>query len=252
MENKFKFRLVADPARSAAFNMAVDELLMKKGRPTLRFYRWQRPAVTVGYFEDVSKTALRFARQGENVEVVRRITGGGAVRHGEDLTFSLVLCVPSPFFASDVKSSYLKINEAVRMGLRGEYPSMDYADCKTVPSQTSRQRERVCFDAPSCYDLLLNGKKVLGGSQRRRHGVMLHQSTLFLDKPAERTAQSIREGFERVWSVGFEEEPLTQQELNEAARMEKELLADGSRVYLPEGSFLPACPAGRREAIFLS
>ena len=226
-------------------NMAVDELLMRhavqNSGPVLRFYRWSRPSVTVGYFEDVKKAARRFGRY----PVVRRITGGGAVLHGEDLTFSLILPVPSPHFANDVKSSYLKINEAVRVGLRAEYPTMDYADCRTVPSQSAKQKERICFDTPSCYDLLSSGKKVLGGSQRRTNGILLHQSTMFLPQPAELLMKRVCEGFEQVWKISFKESPLTDGEIAEAAEQEKELRRDVSRVYLPEG-------ASRREAIFLA
>ena len=246
------FRLILDEARPASLNMAVDELLMRRatqsGVPILRFYRWSAPCVTVGYFEEVAKVSRRFGR----FPVVRRITGGGAVLHGEDLTFSLVMPlpvrqagVPAPHFANDVKSSYLKINEAVRVGLRTEYPKMDYADCRTVPSQTSKQKERVCFDAPSCYDLLSAGKKVLGGSQRRTNGVLLHQSTMFLSRPTELLMQRVREGFEQVWKISFEEAPLTQEELTEAAEGERVMKKDASRVYFPE-------VGSRREAIFLS
>jgi lipoyl(octanoyl) transferase len=236
-----KFRLIADTARPAEMNMAVDELLMKKGESVLRFYGWSAPAVTTGYFEDV-KAVSRFF---EGVPVVRRITGGGSVLHGKDLTFSLTTQVPTTLFANDVKSSYLKINEAVRVGLKDTYPKMDYADCKTVPSQSQKQRRRVCFDQPSCYDLLLEGKKVLGGSQRRTNGVMLHQSTIFLADPAGKMPDDIRRGFEKVWKVSFEERPLDQGELEDAAQAAKAIRADASRAYFPEGSFL-------REAIFLS
>lgn len=240
-----KFRLIVDGARPAAFNMAVDEMLMSRGEAALRFYRWSGPAVTVGYFEDVLRVASRPGRKEKNAPVIRRITGGGAVLHGEDLTFSLILRLPALFFASDVKSSYLKINEAVRVGLAAEFPRMDYADCKTAASQSSRQKERVCFDAPSCYDLLLDGKKVLGGSQRRAKSVLLHQSTLFLPLDHGKLAERIREGFERVWGVSFRREPLAAPELARALEGEKAICADASRAYFPEDSFL-------RAATFLS
>ncbi len=240
-----EFRLILDEARSASMNMAVDELLMRRvmdhARPVLRFYHWTTPSVTVGYFEDVVKVSRRFGRY----PVVRRITGGGAVLHDKDLTFSLIMSLPAPFFANDVKSSYLKINEAVRVGLREEYPEMDYADCRTAPSQSSKQKERVCFDTPSCYDLLSAGKKVLGGSQRRTGGVMLHQSTMFLSQPSETLMRRIREGFENVWKTAFVVSPLTLKELDEATEMEKKMRLDASRVYLPG-------ELSRREAIFLS
>jgi lipoyl(octanoyl) transferase len=239
-----KFRLIVDGARSAALNMAVDETLMRRvregGAPVLRFYRWSSPAVTTGYFEDVSRVARRFQAEKKGMAVVRRITGGGSVLHGNDLTFSLALRVPASYFASDVKSSYLKINEAVRVGLRERFPSLDYADCKTVPSQSSRQRERVCFDQPSCYDLLSQGKKVLGGSQRRTGGVLLHQSTLFLDGAPDELTRGIAEGFRKVWKIGLEESFLDAAELKEAEEAEKLKAGDPSWSYLPGASFLRA------------
>ena len=250
------FRLILDPPRSAPLNMAIDERLMRGVRdgamPTLRFYRWQGPAVSVGYFEDVSRAAVRFRCEEQRLPVVRRITGGGAVRHGADLTFSLALRLPVPFFSSDVKSSYLKINEAVRVGLREDYGSLDYADCRSMPSQSSKQKGRVCFEASRCYDLLLDGKKVLGGIQRRTGGTLLHQSTLFLPGPAERLVQKIRDGFERVWGIRFEEAPLGAEELEQASTAEADRRADARWTYAPGDSLLLACRPGGREAIFLS
>jgi len=204
----------------------------KGSTPVLRIYFWDAPAYTIGYFQNVEQTARRFHCQERGINVVRRLTGGGMVLHRDDLTFSLSLPNPNPFLAGDVKSSYLKINEALRAGLKGDCPDIDYADCRTVPSGRAKG-DRVCFEAPSCYDLLLRGKKIVGASQRRKDGVVLHQSAVFADLPREILVQRIVEGFQEKWKVDFKKAPLTEEELS-CAR-EKEASRYGSSEW--------ACPA---------
>lgn len=231
-------RLILDPPRRAALNMAIDEILMESRQapdapPVLRFYFWSEPAYSIGYFQSVEAVARRFGCAKKKIGVVRRLAGGGTVLHGEDLTFSLTLKNPNLFFSGDVKTSYLKINEAVRIGLKDAYPELDYADCRTVPPGRPGARERVCFEAPSCYDLLLEGKKILGASQRRAGGAILHQSTIFLKEDPERLIEKIRRGFEKNWGVEFQEKALTQEELKKAELKEKERYAS------PEWAFKP-------------
>ncbi len=196
--------------------MAVDEMLMEAQAaapdpvPTLRFYAWSSPCYTLGYFQDVAAVA---AGRAGGLPVVRRLTGGGLVRHDKDLTFALVLPHPNAFLPADVKGSYLRVNSALLRGLKPFYPELDFADCKTVPSGRG-SGERVCFEAPACYDLLLGGRrKVVGASQRRRGGALLHQSAVFLDGSHEELARRIAEGFRREWGVTFEERALEDGEL---------------------------------------
>ena len=217
-------RIIRNRRMDPVWNMAVDEVLAEAQRtpsaaPTLRFYSWERPAVTIGYFQSTVTAAKVFDADRLGLDVVRRLTGGGAVLHGEDLTFSLTLKVPNPYFPPNVKDSYLKINEVVRLALKPFYPLMDYADCRTVSSQTARQKERICFDAPSCYDLLLEGKKVLGASQRRLGEVFLHQSSLMLPDPDGAIERSLIDGFCGKWRLKAVEEDLTEEEIRSAGRV---------------------------------
>lgn len=220
-----KIRLIRDDARGAAANMAIDEMLLRSqgaAPPVLRFYTWARPACSIGYFQNAKKTATKLRTAGKEIAVVRRITGGGFVLHGTDLTFSLAL--PDSWFPGDVKSSYLKVNEALRVGLKDCWPAIDYADCKSVPSGRG-QGDRVCFEAPACYDLVLGRRKVVGASQRRTDGAVLHQSAVFLPADTKSVARKIIEGFEKSWSASFEERPLDADELGKAARIERERYA---------------------------
>lgn len=203
------FRLIRDVPRRAWANMAADEFLMESqsdasSLPTLRFYEWSQPSISIGYFQNTPEIAQRFGFAKKNIPVVRRVTGGGLVSHGTDLTFSLALKNPNPFFSGDVKDSYLKVNEAVRVGLKKMYPELDYADCKNIPSGRG-QGDRVCFENPVCHDLLIGGKKILGASQRRLDCTVLHQSALFLSGSRQPLIENILEGFRQVWGIAFEE-----------------------------------------------
>ncbi len=233
------FRLIKDTASDARHNMAVDEALMlgqgaSESIPTLRFYTWSENALSVGYFQSVQEFN-RPSRDGSKPSsVVRRLTGGGVVRHGHDLTFSLTVTMPHPQIPSAVKESYLKINEAVRIGLKKIYPALDYADCRDVKSMRERQKDRVCFEKPDCHDLLLNGKKILGASQRRIGNKFLHQSSLALDQPYPILIDHLIEGFRQAWKVEFETSVLTPEEMSAVSVIERERYSD------PEWSSEPA------------
>ena len=223
-------RLILDPPRRATLNMAIDEFLMESQKdpgslPTLRLYQWSEPAYSIGYFQNINEVARRFQRAGRELRVVRRLTGGGIVPHGDDLTLSLALKEASFRFLKEVKTSYLKINEAIREGLAGSHAGLDYADCRSVPSGRAG-KNLVCFDRPSCYDLLLAGKKVVGASQRRQGSALLHQSAIFLQTSPEVLGRQIVGGFEKAWGVSFVENPLKEQELLQAEGLEKKRYAD--------------------------
>lgn len=223
-------RLIPDPPRSPSLNMAIDEMLLESQNaggalPTLRIYFWDRPCYTIGYFQKVEK---------KDAPVVRRLTGGGLVRHGQDITFSFTAFHSSGLVPKDVKTSYLAVNEALRIGLKSLYPALDFADCKTVPSGRGKEAERICFDKSACYDLLLNRKKVVGASQRRIGTALLHQSSIFLEGNKGELARLIAEGFQKKMGLDFEIAPLDKEEMEKARDVEKK------RYSLPDWAFLDA------------
>lgn len=191
------------------------------GTPIIRFYSWIRPAISAGYFQDIHTLASRFGARQKASQVVRRLTGGGMVFHGKDLTFSLVMKVSDPLIGGDVKASYLKINEALLAGLRELFEELDTADCRAVTPSGRGGGERICFEKPSCYDVLKRGQKVVGASQRRTNGVLLHQSAVFLEKQAQELEPLILKGFEKKWGAEFRQEPLSAMELQAAEENEK-------------------------------
>src|SRR5437899_12897670 len=99
-----------DDQRSAAMNMAIDEALLDSvAVPSIRFYRWQSPALSFGYFGKFADVAEYATER----DLVRRWTGGGIVFHGEDLTYSIVIPVSDQIFAESSMSLYAKIHRTV-------------------------------------------------------------------------------------------------------------------------------------------
>ena len=86
-----KFRLIDTGYNDAFYNMAVDQALLKLSKvPTLRFYTWKPAAVSLGYFQNISDINLEYCKR-NNISVVRRITGGKAVFHDKELTYSFII-----------------------------------------------------------------------------------------------------------------------------------------------------------------
>ena len=178
---------VLDPEpHDAALNMAIDETLLRAAsRPTLRIYRWARPAVSFGYFGKWSDALAA----GPGREIVRRWTGGGIVPHGDDLTFSLIVPRAHPFFAVSPRESYRAIHECVAKALG------DASLAATAVSQSSP----ACFENPVQHDVLIADRKVAGGAQRRTKCGLLHQGSIQnVDAPAPLSAALKREFSKRL------------------------------------------------------
>ncbi len=157
----------------AALNMALDEALLRlAGQPVLRFYRWDRPAVSFGCF--VSFAEARAAAASPETALVRRWTGGGIVPHGEgvDWTYSLIVPRAEPLATMGTSASYRAIHHALAAALRRAGVAAALAEAP-VPGLGG-----LCFQAPVHADLLCAGQKIAGAAQRRtRHG-LLHQGSV--------------------------------------------------------------------------
>ncbi len=169
------WRLWRDGARTPAENMAVDEALyaaLAPGQPPLlRFYSWDRPAVSLGYFQ-------RFdGAPASGYAVVRRPTGGGLVYHDRDLTFSLLAPAGHPAAPRDRRASYRRLNDAVRAALTAcGLPATLAERAAPVPDRG----RLVCFTTAAQFDVVLPAGKVAGGAQRRGARGLLHQASLDL------------------------------------------------------------------------
>ena len=166
------------------FNMGLDEalLLSQTRQPTLRLYRWKPAGLSIGYFQSSS----HFSRMDGDHVLVRRLTGGGAILHADELTFSLA--IDAAALPAEVADSYTLIHGAVSAALEEVGVTARFPANGTQPSATARPEAPWCFADPVPQDLLsASGKKLLGSAQRRvrrPRARVLHHGSLVLRAPA--------------------------------------------------------------------
>lgn len=156
------WRFIKTAVNSCALNMALDEACMNAVRegtvlPTMRLYRWQPSAISIGYFQSLKREVDLDACKHYEVDVVRRQTGGGAVYHDYDgeITYSIV--APESFFSKNIIESYQEMCGWVINGLKTVG-----IDAEFVPIN----------------DIVVAGKKISGNAQTRKRGVLLQHGTI--------------------------------------------------------------------------
>ncbi|SHF53779.1 lipoate--protein ligase family protein [Desulforamulus putei] len=174
-------------------NMAVDEAILicqSEGKvpPTIRFYQWNPPAITIGYFQKINQEVDLEACREAGIDCVRRLTGGRAVLHHRELTYSLVTTENDPHVPGGVLSSYLAISKGLLAGLRNLG-----LEGKVVEGASQRSKgTAACFDAPSWYEITIDGKKVIGSAQTRKHGSLLQHGSVPIILEAEEVCRYLR------------------------------------------------------------
>jgi lipoate-protein ligase A len=154
---------------AAALNMAIDEALLSViPSPLLRVYRWQRPAVSFGYFQASTPILAAYPTR----DAVRRWTGGGTVLHGDDLTYSILIPQACDAAALSPSASYEIIHTALASALVASgHPA--------TPAASSADRvSQACFENPVLHDVLVGGRKVAGAAQRRVRTGVIHQGSI--------------------------------------------------------------------------
>jgi lipoate-protein ligase A len=204
------WRLLLDAPAGGAWNMAVDEVLLDgvaagAAPPTLRFYEWSPPCLSLGYFQPFDVVDVDACRA-LGVEVVRRPTGGRAILHDRELTYSIAL--PASVLGHDggVLPSYYRLSLALQEGLCG----------LAVPATLAPESAAggplhgpICFDRPSAHEILLHGRKLVGSAQVRRGGGLLQHGSILIEPRIEKLTACLRlprdstgsppaEGLERI------------------------------------------------------
>lgn len=185
MANEGDWRLIDSGPGSAGWNMAVDEamlLISSEGGcpPTLRFFSWDMPSLSIGSFQDISELDMTKLNSG-GIPLVRRPTGGRAVLHDSELTYSVACPIPSGFFPSDLMGSYKVIGSCFLAGLKKAGLDAALVPVTKNPDRKRREtpgRDPLCFSSPSWYEVLAGGKKLIGSAQRRLKGSFLQQGSL--------------------------------------------------------------------------
>lgn len=173
------WRLLITPPARGAWNMAVDEAVLEAvGRdqapPTLRLFAWEPPCLSLGYAQPIGDVDL--ARlQANGWDLVRRPTGGRAVLHTDELTYSVIAPLDEPHVAGTVLESYNRLAQALVEALRLLVLPVEVQE--HAPAPAAKDANPVCFEVPSTYEITVGGKKLIGSAQaRRREGVLQHGS----------------------------------------------------------------------------
>lgn len=174
-------RSILDEALDGPSNMARDEALLTsvgsgESPPTLRLYQWSPPTVSLGYFQRFADFEA-LGPPANELAVVRRLTGGGAILHDREWTYSLALPVGHPLLAHGPNRLYELAHDAIMTALARQAIDARRSGCTDDSSAT--RGPFFCFARRHCFDLLSDGAKIAGSAQRRtRIGVLQHGSII--------------------------------------------------------------------------
>ena len=182
-----RWRLLRDGAARGDWNMAVDEALLEAvlsgGLPTLRFYDWQPACLSLGYFQRFEVVDPAGCRA-QGVDIVRRPTGGRAILHDRELTYSVSLPAAALGHDAGVLPSYHRISRALQAGLASAGVDATMASESAAP--TTADHGPICFDRPSAHEILLDGRKLVGSAQVRRGNALLQHGSIVIEPQTER------------------------------------------------------------------
>ncbi|MFZ3577533.1 lipoate--protein ligase family protein [Virgibacillus sp. DJP39] len=158
--------------------MALDELLLDwhsvgEIPPTLRFYGWSKPSLSVGHFQNTERSIDFSNVKRHGCEFVRRLTGGSAVLHDDELTYSIVVSEDRDYIPTSIQAAYYVLSKGILEGYKQLGIHADYATPKK-----STERTDVCFEKPAFYEMVVDGKKISGNAQTRKQGVLLQHGSI--------------------------------------------------------------------------
>jgi lipoate-protein ligase A len=173
------WRLIVGGEADGATNMAVDQAILDAvlegaSLPTLRFYAWSPPCLSLGRSQPLSDVDL-VACRAAGVDVVRRPTGGRSILHTDELTYSVALLQIDPRAEGGVLEGYRRLSEGLLAGLHR-------LGVSAVPAvgrrQVGAETTAICFETPADYEITVAGRKLVGSAQWRARGGVLQHGTL--------------------------------------------------------------------------
>lgn len=157
--------------------MALDESMLNysigSSVTSLRFYSWIKPTLSIGRNQKISDVNLSELKD-KKIDLVRRPTGGSAVLHDDELTYSIAMRIPSGSF-SGIAETCRMIHGAISEALQNLKINTEFAEPTSTAPKIS---DPVCFSIPSQTELLIRGKKVVGSAQMRRNGYLMQHGSI--------------------------------------------------------------------------
>ncbi|MEW6087862.1 MAG: biotin/lipoate A/B protein ligase family protein [bacterium] len=249
MQNSWRLLLLSE--NNPYLNMAVDEAVLlahsqKKTQPTLRFYTWDPPCISLGYFQKAAEED-RKKWQGLNVPFVRRLSGGRAVFHNHDLTYSFTIHEDYNLLPKNIIQSCQIIGQCLYKGLNFFGISGKLLEINNLRQRAEKKGRETkdCFNVFSSGEILYARRKLIGSAQVRKKGVILQHGSILMNYPPvlgnteslrtitlkeilghevkpEEIIPCIIKGFENIFNVKFENVCLTDEEKKTAKKLELE------------------------------
>ncbi len=243
--------------------MAVDEALVRAiatgTQPAFRVYGWQPPAVSFGYAQRISREVDTQKVRERGIDIVRRPTGGRAVLHWNELTYSVVCPADNPVMGGNINEAYRKISEGLLAGIRALGVDATFESRRqTQPSLHGKELTSPCFTSTAQYEVTYKGRKLIGSAQQRIGTMLLQHGSLLLgaehkqiadllpgDKPGlqkrfareldrhttslsealaypvdfDTAATAIRQGIQKTFNIQLVEATLSETEIAETQRL---------------------------------
>ncbi|MCD6595724.1 lipoate--protein ligase family protein [bacterium] len=191
--------IIIDPAISGKQNMDRDRALLEwaysddKAKPVLRFFMWNPPAISIGFMQPMKQIDDAKCRE-NGIDIVRRPTGGKAIYHHTEFTYSVTLPPKHPMASLSVLETYNELSRALAFGLRN----------LEIPAKLAKGSAKIgganpsCFSSASRYELMVDGKKLVGSAQRRKHRAVLQQGSIITGPQYLKLADFLTEYSETV------------------------------------------------------
>jgi lipoyl(octanoyl) transferase len=173
------WRLIYTPPSTGAWNMSVDEAILEhihrgESISTLRLYSWNPPCLSLGHAQSIKDVDMERLKS-HGWDVVRRVTGGRAILHTDELTYSVTGSADEPVLAGGVLESYNRLAQALLHAVASLSVPVEMKEHED--GHTQQNLNPVCFEVPSTYEITVDGKKLIGSAQaRKKEGVLQHGS----------------------------------------------------------------------------
>lgn len=185
--NNPAWRLIEDGPGDGKLNMAIDRAILTacdqgQAPATLRLYGWDKPTLSIGYSQNELRDVNTVQCERKNIPIVRRFTGGRALLHQYELTYSLVAPIPHPMFPGNLVGAFGAVSKAVIISLEKAgvvKPEISGKDKRFLGD--GNKRSPACFSTSNHWEITVEGKKLAGSAQRRLSGAFLQHGSILLD-----------------------------------------------------------------------
>jgi len=197
------WRIIEDSLCDGNLNMLTDHAILLacnegKSPATLRLYGWKRPTLSIGYSQDMSKHIDLDSCQKNKIPVVRRFTGGRALLHQYELTYSVIAPIPHNLFPGSLKGSFERISHAILESLKiGGVKADRVSESKIRKRNIGFKISPACFSVSNHCEITFQGKKLVGSSQRRLRSAFLQHGSVIIESNPQLTHGLLKYSSER-------------------------------------------------------